>query len=68
MMEENASEIDHALRRDGSCWSIYGYLMNNANILVNSFQLWYVRHAKRNANETAHKLVKTAISYSLDQI
>jgi hypothetical protein len=61
-------KIDHALRKDGSCWSIYGYLMNNANILLNSFQLWYVEHVKRNANETAQRLVKTTISYYLVQI
>jgi hypothetical protein len=61
-------KIDHALRRDESCWSIYGYLMNNANILLNSFQLWYVEHVKRNANETAQRLAKTTISYYLVQI
>jgi hypothetical protein len=43
-----------ALRRDGSCWSRNGHLMNDAKILLNSFQSWSVGHVKRNANEATH--------------
>lgn len=42
--------------------------MDDAKVLLNSFQSWSVKHLKRTANETMHRLTKTAISQFLDHI
>jgi hypothetical protein len=38
MMEEDALKTVHALRRDGSCLSKYGQLVNDAKIVLNNFR------------------------------
>lgn len=68
MMEGDMPEIVYALQKEGCCWSMYGQLIDDARILMNGFQSWFVCYIKRNANKGAHRLANEAISRSLDQV
>jgi hypothetical protein len=51
-----------------SYWTRYEHMMDDAKILLNSFQSWTVGHVNRNANKASQKLAKEAISRPLDQV
>ncbi|XP_059462058.1 uncharacterized protein LOC132191056 [Corylus avellana] len=66
-LEGDALEIVQALRMEGSCWSRYEHLINDAKILIQKFQFWEVDHVKREANEVAHILAKKALACGTTQ-
>jgi hypothetical protein len=62
VVEGDALEIVHALRKDSACWGRYGNLVDDAKNLLNSIDKWEVQHVKRSGNEAAHRLAKLALS------
>lgn len=44
ILEGNALDIVHALRKEEQSWSRYGNLLDNSKTLLNSLQSWYVNH------------------------
>jgi hypothetical protein len=67
-IEGDALEIVQALLLQESCWSRYGFLVEDTRTLLNSFQSWQVSHVRREANEVAHRLAKVAITQSLNYV
>lgn len=62
--EDDALEIVYALRREDPTWSMYGHLIDDAKIVLQSFHSWRVIHMKRDANKAAHPLAKATLQQS----
>jgi hypothetical protein len=62
ILKGDSLEIVNSLQMDGSCWSRYGAMINDAKVLLNSIQEWKVCHAKRTANVAAHLLAKHGLT------
>jgi ribonuclease HI len=46
ILEGDSLEVVQALQKEGSCWSSYGQLINDAKILLHGVRSWEVRHVK----------------------
>ena len=56
-----------ALRKDNKNWCRYGQLIDNAHIVLNSFQQLGVYHVRREANGVVRRLVNNALSF-MDEV
>jgi hypothetical protein len=61
MLEGDSLEVVQALKKNGSCWSSYGQVVNEMKMLLEHFQVWEVNHVRRVANNAAHCLAKLAL-------
>jgi hypothetical protein len=61
IMERDSLELIQALRREGSCWTSYGMMINDAKMDLLNIPHWEVCHVKHGANVVAHTLAKQAL-------
>ncbi|GLT69897.1 hypothetical protein SLA2020_420100 [Shorea laevis] len=62
ILEGDALQIVRALNTEGTHWSRYGHLTEEARSLLSSLQSWQVVHVKRQHNGVAHSLAKYALT------
>jgi hypothetical protein len=58
ILEGDSLEVVQALQGDGSCWSKFGTLINDAKTILNNLQEWQIYHTKCLANTATHLLAK----------
>lgn len=61
ILEGDALEIIHALRKDDQSWCMHGHLIDDSKIILHSLHSWQVQHIRREANTAAHLLAKVAL-------
>jgi hypothetical protein len=57
-----------ALRSESPCWSSFSHVLEDTRTLLQGFQSVEVHHIRRDANRSAHVLVKSALKFMLDQL
>jgi ribonuclease HI len=60
ILEGDSKQIVDAITGKGSHWCKYGHIIGDIYEVMKGFRKWEVRHVKRDANEAAHVLAKTA--------
>jgi hypothetical protein len=60
MLEDDSLDIVQALRKNGSCWSLYGQVVNEMKMLGHH-QVWEVNQVRRVTNNATHCLAKLAL-------
>jgi hypothetical protein len=66
VLEGDALEIVNILKLDGAWLGSYGYVIQDANSILGSCQIWSVSHTYREGNGVAHNLAKLALSLGQD--
>jgi len=64
ILEGDALQMVHALRKEDSNWCIYDHLIEETMGALHSMQSWKVHHLRHNLNDAAHRLVNVALSLS----
>lgn len=62
IVEGDSLQVVQALRETKQNWSIYGHIVEDARMTLNTRKSWMVFHVKREANATTHVLAKNALS------
>jgi hypothetical protein len=60
--EDDALHVVHALRKEEKNSCIYGQLIDDARVMLNSLQNKKVTHVIRKVNGEVHRLAKEALS------
>jgi hypothetical protein len=58
----------HVFSSEDQLWQRYSTLIEDAKIVLHSYQTWSVEHSKKEANMGAHSLVKVVIQTSMEKI
>lgn len=65
ILERDALEIVVALKQVGPSWTQFGQLIEDSRTRLDSLQFWTTTHTRRENNEAAHFLAKSALHQSL---
>lgn len=68
IFECDSMNVVAALRKGDECWNMFGQLIEDTKIMINSLQASEVKHTRRDANTAAHLLAKLALMQSIDQV
>lgn len=68
VLEGDTLAIVQALRKDGSCWSVYGQIVNDVKRLLDLNWNWEVLHVRLTGNKAAHRLAKLALEQGEDRL
>lgn len=60
ILESDALEIIHVLRKEEQSCSKHGTLIDDLELILHNIQSWQVLHTRREANMAAHVLAKAA--------
>ena len=53
LLEGDALEVVEALNKEGSCWTVYGQVVNTIKEELRTWQGWVFQHVNRRANDVA---------------
>jgi hypothetical protein len=67
ILEGDALQVVQALKKDGTNWSKYGHLTEEAKGLLQCLQSWWVSRVCRHLNGAAHRLPKNAVLLGEEQ-
>lgn len=68
VFERDAPNIGNALCQEDLCWSCFDQLIEDTQVQLNSIHSCLMRHVHNEANEAAHRVAKTDILQSLNQV
>jgi ribonuclease HI len=68
ILKGDSKQIVDAIAGKGSYWCKYGHIIGDINEVIKGFRRCEVRHVRREANEAAHVLAKSAIRTKEEKI
>lgn len=62
IVEGDAKQVPDAIQARGKIANMFGQLVDDVLLVLNSFPKWQIQHVNRDANKATHGLAKVAIT------
>lgn len=66
ILEGDSLVVVKAIKEASSSWVVFGQIMDNIQLVLQSLRSWNIGHVKREANSVARTLAKEATKTTLD--
>jgi ribonuclease HI len=68
ILEGDSLSVVQVLRSEERSGALFGHLMDEAKLLLQSCHTWEVQHVQRSGNEVAHQLAKLALDQNIEHM